>query len=389
MLGLSQRYLKKCDKSLRSTISSLWRDRSGNFALMFALCSVPVVVALGCSVDYVQAINTHRRMQSALDAALVAAVKEVGTKDSTALKTEIANWLEAESVQKGYYVLNTNTIAIDATNSTIKASVTATVPTTFLKIAGVNNVPVAVTSAVAGGPDSISKNAFSMYLVLDRSGSMDEDTKTTYTTTCYTIPLWKWGAYTCTKKYKKIEALKLAVGSLMGQFSTSDPDTKYVRTGAVAYDLEMYGNVALAWGEEATLNFVNTLTADGGTNSSDAFKLAYESVTAATEITAHKNKNGQTPAKYIVFMTDGDNNKDKQNGDSYDINTKYWCDQARTNGVGVYTIAFMAPKKGQDLLKYCATTAENFFAAEDTSDLVDAFKIIGETSSKTIVRLTQ
>jgi Flp pilus assembly protein TadG len=391
------KHLKKYYKSLRYIVGSLWQDRTGNFGLMFAFCSVPLLIALGCSFDYVQALNTHRRMQSALDAALVAAVKEVGTKDTTALKSEIANWLEAESVQKGYYVLNTDAIAIDTTNSTIKAAVSATVPTTFLKIAGINNVAVAVESAVAGGK-TVTKSAFSMHLVLDHSGSMGDSTTTTYTTTCYTNQKKKTGAYTCTKTYTKIEALKLAVGSLMGQLAAADPDLKYVRTAAVSYNDQMDTPTGFSWGEDQALTYVNNLQPAGMTDSSVAMATAYQALIDTTagkdENKIHFAKNGvANPKKYIVFMTDGENTK--WNGYTVvdnpeaDASTKATCDAARKNNVTVYTIAFMAPARGQALLQYCATTADDYFAAESTAQLVDAFKSIGESSSDNLIRLTQ
>lgn len=365
-------------------IRSFLGSRSGNFGLTFALATVPIMIAIGCSFDYVMAVNTHRKMQQDLDAALVAAVNAVGTKDNDALKMEIGHWLEAEAEQKGYYVLNTGGIEIDTTNSTIKASVSAIVPTTFLKIANITSVPVTVTSAVLGGKNSTTKNAFSMYLVLDRSGSMDEATTTTYTTTCYTNTRNKTGAYQCTKNYTKIESLKLATNDLMTQLATADPDMKYVRTGAVSYNSSMQSPQSLGWGEADVLTYVQALTATGGTSSTDAFKNAYNSLIATSEATAHKNMNGQVPSKYIVFMTDGDNNYT-----SDDTATKSWCDKARTAKITVYTIAFMAPDKGQALLKYCATTIDNYFPAENTAQLVSAFKLIGETSSKTLTRLTQ
>ncbi len=53
--------------------------------------------------------------------------------------------------------------------------------------------------------------------------------------------------------------------------------------------------------------YVNALTATGGTNS-NAMPLPRHmaSVIDPAENTAHLNKNGLTPDKYIVFMTDGD-----------------------------------------------------------------------------------
>ncbi|MBL0374433.1 VWA domain-containing protein [Rhizobium sp. KVB221] len=375
--------------SLGRRLKALANDRSGNFALTFALVSVPLLVAVGCSFDYVRAMNTHRKMQSDLDAALVAAVNKVGVKDEKALKTEINTWLEAEAETKGIYVLNTDAVAIDATNATIKASVRATVPTTLLKIVGINTVPVAVEAAVLGGKTTttVTHSAFSMYLVLDRSGSMDEDTNTTYTTTCYKKESTKSGPYTCTKKYTKMEALKLAVGSLTTQLTNADPEVKYVRLGAVSYNDKMQPPTPLAWGTSGTTTYVNALTPKDRTNSGGAFKMAYDSLVAPSENTAHMNKNGNNaPSKYIIFMTDGENN---ENG--ADTLTKEYCDKARNANpqVRVYTIAFMAPTAGQNLLRYCATNPEDYFPAESTGQLVNAFQVIGQTSAKTLLRLTQ
>ena len=82
-------------------------------------------------------------------------------------------------------------------------------------------------------------------------------------------------------------------------------------------------------------------------------------------------------------MTDGANNV---NG--ADSKTKQYCDKARVAKIKVYSIAFMAPSQGQALLKYCATTAADYFPAENTADLVAAFKLIGQTAAKTLVRIT-
>lgn len=105
---------------------------------------------------------------------------------------------------------------------------------------------------------------------------------------------------------------------------------------------------------------------------------------ATTENTAHKAKNGQVATKYIVFMTDGDNNNT-----SDDTLTLQWCDTARKNNVQVYTVAFMAPDRGKNLLKSCATTTANYFQAEEAADLIAAFKAIGEKASAMATRLTK
>jgi Flp pilus assembly protein TadG len=360
----------------------LHSDRMGNIALSFALMSVPLTIGIGASFDYTLAYNTKAKMQTDLDAALLSAVKEVGTSSDVAIQTKVANWFAAQTNVVGY-TLNTTDIIVDDTNHTITAKVSANVPTSLMQIIGRPTIPVSAVSSVTGGAGATTQNAFSMYLVLDRSGSMADPTTTTYTTTCYKGNGRNKTAYTCTKTYSKIESLKLAVTDLTTQFSTADPNSIYVRTGAVSYNDTAQTPSALAWGESAALAYVNALTATGMTDSSGAFKIAYDALAPTTEDAIHKAKNGQTPSKFIVLMTDGENNYAYE-----DTNTKAYCDKARTAGIHVYTVAFMAPAAGQALLQYCATSLSDYFPAENTSDLVAAFKVIGETSAEISVRLT-
>lgn len=369
---------------LENTCRRLLIDRAGNLAMSFAIVSVPLLGAMGVGVDYMRAVNLHRELQGNLDAALVAAVNDIGTKDENALKQQLSNWLAAEASSTGSYTLDTSAVVIDKTNYAITAKVTAAVNTSFMQVLGKKTIPIAVQATIVSGQDETTQNAFSMYFVLDRSGSMDEYTNTAYTTTCTNF----WGQnYSCTKYYKKMESLKMATADLLSQFDVADPNKKYVRTGAVSYNNAMQTPEKLRWGTAKVAAYVDDLTSTGSTNSGEAFQTAYEALTvtgSTSEEKKHENKNGITkPDKYIVFMTDGENNVT-----GADAKTKQYCDKARTDGIKVYTIAFMAPTQGQTLLKYCATTAAEYFEAEDTETLVAAFKLIGQTAAKTLVRIT-
>jgi Mg-chelatase subunit ChlD len=233
-----------------------------------------------------------------------------------------------------------------------------------------------------------TKNALSMFLVLDRSGSMDEDTTTvndaqpTYDCGSYNKK-GKWVSKSCTNYYTKIDSLKLAVASLTTQLNTADPDNKYVRTAAVSYNASMQSPTSLEWGTASALSYVQALTATGGTDSSGAMARAYSDVAKTSEDTAHKNRNGQTPSKFIVFMTDGDNNYT-----SADTSTKATCLAAKNAGIQIFTVAFMAPTKGQTLLKYCASSTSNYYDAQNAAELVAAFKEIGDKAVQASTRLT-
>lgn len=363
------------------------RDRAGNLAMTFALVSVPLLGAMGASFDYVRALNLHREIQGNLDAALVAAVKDMETKDDKTLKQQLANWLAADPGIVGAYKLDADAIVIDKTNYGITANVTANVDTTFMRVLGKNTIPITVSASVIGGMDpgsAANKKSFSMFFVFDRSGSMADPTDEEYETTCKKS---NGKTYLCTKVYTKMESLKLATASLLSQFQKTDEKSELIRTGAVSYNNVMQAATALAWGGSTVSTYVQALTASGTTNSGEAFQKAYDSLMVTgtkSEEAEHKKANGnEKPDKYIVFMTDGANNIA-----GADTKTKKYCDKARTDKIKVYSIAFMAPKEGEALLRYCATTAADYYEPQNTSALVAAFQTIANDASKRIVRLT-
>ncbi len=169
---------------------------------------------------------------------------------------------------------------------------------------------------------------------------------------------------------------------LSNQLETADPTQQYVRTAAISYNSGSQTPVAVNWGTSKALAYVNALDAEGGTDSSNAMATAYTRVLATTETDAHKAKNGQDPSRYIIFMTDGDNNYS-----SADTSTKATCDAARKANVKVYTVAFMAPSGGKKLLEYCATSASDYYSATNAAELVAAFKAIGEKAAASMTRL--
>nr|WP_237351619.1 vWA domain-containing protein [Rhizobium sp. ACO-34A] len=258
------------------------------------------------------------------------------------------------------------------------------------RLLGYDTMRVSVSSTSQSTTES--KNALSMFLVLDRSGSMADDTSTVNTaqpekTVTYDCGTWrekKTCSYTQTNYYTKIEALKLAVADLTTQLDTADPDKMYVRTAAVSYNASMQTATAFEWGTSKALTYVKALTATGGTDSSGAMKEAYTKVTAASELTAHKTKNGQeSPGKFIIFMTDGDNNYT-----SADTSTRATCTSAKAAAVEIYTVAFMAPQRGRELLQDCATDTSHYYDANNAAELVAAFKEIGEKAAAAATRLT-
>ncbi|MGE6782629.1 vWA domain-containing protein [Ensifer adhaerens] len=402
----------------RSFLAML-KDRGGNFGIMAALAAPLVLAAGGVAVDLASMMTMKTRMQDEADAAALAAASALVTMTSTAPEkakedaTKIAlNFLKAQSADTptdgvgksaaAASVGDTDTanratvdIAESANGATGKIFKVTVLNKQTLQFNALTRLlgqeSIAIETRATAESATESKNALSMYLVLDRSGSMawKTNTQNTAKSSCPNYTESNWSKYPNLKATSpcyvtKIDALKTAVSDLLKQLNTADPTTLYVRTAAVSYNSAQDTAGNLAWGTSGTSTYVNALVATGGTASGNAFKTAYNRVTAATEDTAHKAKNGQVPTKYIVFMTDGDNNNT-----SDDTTTLAWCDTARKNKVQVYTVAFMAPDRGKSLLKACATTEANYFQAEEAADLIAAFKAIGERASAMATRLTK
>ena len=77
-----------------------------------------MIVAVGASFDYIRAYNVRQRMQSDLDAALIAAVKQIDTSDKDALEEKVSDWFHAQ-VENSYTL---GDIDIDTSNHKITAT---------------------------------------------------------------------------------------------------------------------------------------------------------------------------------------------------------------------------------------------------------------------------
>lgn len=399
-----------------SLLSRLIGCRSGNFGMITALLIPVTAAAAGVAIDFNRMVQIKTLLQDSADSAVLAAanalaVKNVSDDEAIALAKEFMasqfyNIVPQEDsstdpgaaapadIDKAAIASVQRTTATGGKTFDVQLTGSYTMKTNGMTaLLGWKTVTLSVSASAQSTTES--KNALSMFMVLDRSGSMEEDTSTVNDakpteTVYYDCGYYQgrnWVSRTCsyqqTNYYTKIESLKLAVASLTTQLNTADPQSKYVRTAAVSYNSSMQKPTTLQWGTASALTYVQALTATGGTDSSDAMARAYSDVSATSEDTAHKNKNGQVPSKFIIFMTDGDNNYS-----SADTKTKATCDTAKKAGVQIFTVAFMAPSKGQSLLKYCASSTSNYYDAQNAAELVAAFKEIGDKAVQASTRLT-
>lgn len=168
-------------RALRHTIASFRSDRRGNLGIIFAFALLPIMSAIGCAVDYSMATRTKAKLQSAADAASVAAIAQNSPGYVAAAKMT-GDGAVAEAVADAYKVLDGNMTAVSGytnllrTSTVTKAGIkltsrmdfSADVPVTFMKVLGYQNLTVAGSSnATASLPPYLD-----FYLMLDVSGSM-------------------------------------------------------------------------------------------------------------------------------------------------------------------------------------------------------------------------
>lgn len=400
-------------------VSRFLRDRAGNFAMVTALVIPVILAAGGIAIDLTKIVLAKAELQDASDAAALAAASALANDGKSIAEAKlIAGELFAlqmsgtssivkegdETIIDAAPVINIKETAIENNGKAYEVEIAANYSvkyTVFTQLLGHTAGTLSAASTAESKTATESKNAFSMFLVLDRSGSMsfatsEKDPDPNKKCQRHLSSNWYSENLAATKPcyISKIAALKSAVAALSAQMKKADPDNKYVRTGASSYNDNMMQSVsASAWGTSGILSYVNAIPAVplGGTDSSGAFAEAVKRLKDIKEIEAHTKTTGKNPSRYIVFMTDGENThyKGQSNSTKSDTETEKSCDEARLANIQVYSVAFLAPARGQKLLKYCATTASHYFEAEDVASLVSAFNIIGAETAAVVSRLTK
>ncbi|MDF1607134.1 TadE/TadG family protein [Hoeflea sp. YIM 152468] len=138
----------------------VWKDTSGNFGLIFALLSVPVMLAGGLAVDYVGLSVEKSELQNAADAAALAVARE--GKISELQAREIARQIVAANF--GFSAAKVSATLTDGV-ATVHAVVDR--PMVFGGFMGKKSMPVAVNSEA-----TYAYTKYEIALVLDTTGSM-------------------------------------------------------------------------------------------------------------------------------------------------------------------------------------------------------------------------
>jgi Flp pilus assembly protein TadG len=161
---------------IKTKTAHFWRRRNGNASLLFALLLPVVIFAVGASVDFGRATVARTRLNSAADAAALAALTPTMMQQSaSAAQIAVVNMFNSQIANISSLVAGDTTVSVTITNPNgnavvrnVQVSYTAQSQNIFAGVLGMASLSLAGTSiAQASIPPNID-----FYLLLDNSPSM-------------------------------------------------------------------------------------------------------------------------------------------------------------------------------------------------------------------------
>ncbi|MBD8556364.1 VWA domain-containing protein [Rhizobium sp. CFBP 8762] len=245
---------------------------------------------------------------------------------------------------------------------------------------------------------SIGKPIYlAMYFVMDRSGSMFDNTEVRNNEDSYCLDPSNANTdhiYMYRKRCfrNRMWILKDTLIKQLEKMQSAE-EALIAKVGAVSYNDQMDTPLNFTHDIELVKSYVGELRDEGGTSSSEAFSYAVHQFRSLEKF---KDREGNLvdPQKYIIFVSDGANS-----GKDDDPKTLRSCKEAYALGIKVYTIfmtnVYQNPNTAQSearakkLMKGCAYSQDTYFEATSGSNFIDAINVIGTLTVKPTTRLTK
>ena len=417
-------------------LSRFWKDCRGGVAPMVAIGIVPLVGAVGASVDYSRANDARATMQTALDATALKMSTTAATQNAQDIQTSATNIFSALYNRPGVQNATVTAQYTGTAGSQLVLNGSATVPTTFMHVFGIDQIDITATSTSKWGNTRLR-----VALVLDNTGSMAQDDKMTALKTAaqnlltqlqsaatnasdvyvsivpfnkdinfgasnYDQSWLRWDLWdplngTCSKsKYTKQSNCTSNSGTWTpADHSTwngcvTDRDQNYDTTndaplaGATLYPTEQYSScpaqlMGLSNDWTALTNKINDMQPNGNTNQAIGLQAGWQSLTTAPFTVPDMDPNYRY-TQAIILLTDGLNTQDRwySNQSSIDARQQKTCDNIKAAGITIYTVQV---NTGNDptstLLQNCASDSSKFFLLTSSNQIVTTFNQIGTALS--------
>jgi Flp pilus assembly protein TadG len=163
-------------KTYASVIKSYGRNQSGSIAIIFGFVFVILVGVVGGAVDYGRGVSAATQLQSALDAAALAAGRTYQvTRDTTKASAAAVALFNENLKNDPNSVLTKN--EIDTTTKTVRLAARTIVGTAFLAAVGHDTLNIERESSAQLGWGKESPDSYEVVIMTDLSASMGNNSK--------------------------------------------------------------------------------------------------------------------------------------------------------------------------------------------------------------------
>jgi Flp pilus assembly protein TadG len=404
----------------------------GNTAMIFALCCTAIMVAGGGAIDFARAVDARTRMAAALDAAGLAVGSSSKNMTTAEMKALAQKYFDAN--YNGNMVNTPGPVQLSAAGNIVTMSVSGTLPTTLLKIAGINQLSVGVNNEVTRA--HVPKKMH-IVLALDNTGSMSSQGRMTALKSAthnlldmledaveadgdirvgivpfatvvnvgssnYNQNWIKWadwdeenGDWEC-DEWKKVNGNWQCQdydwvphdhdewnGCIMDRDQNHDTKNTTPSTGnaATLFPADDEGDTCPTKIQGLTTNWttlhskVNAMSPTGNTNTTIGLAWAWQTLTGGAPMNAPAA--AADTHKVIIFMTDGDNTENRwsTSASTIDARMQVACTNVKAGGITLYTVLMI--DGNETLLKNCASDASKYFKVTQSNQIISVFEAIG------------
>lgn len=404
--------------------ATIAHDERGTVAILFGVFAMVLMLAIGIATDQARYYDSTSKMAAAADAAALAAGRAMmnGAMSDEEIAALGQRFFDQNfSSDSNFAHVNSVQVIPNRADSTIEVKVDAAVPTTFMRLAGVQNVAAPVDTFT-----TFEAADLELGMALDITGSM-RGRKLTELKSAATdlINVLLPGGDRPNKVRIGLApysaAVQLGDHAAAASNSTSRDGCVRERTGASAYNDDSIRDggayrgrglltdidptegrqgyvcpsarvVPLTDDRDTLTASINDYTADGSTAGHIGAQWAWNLVSpnfaslwpADSEPVAYGDRK---TTKAVILMTDGIFNMAYANGNS-SAQALSICSGLGDKNVRVYTLAFQAPVTAKAMLQDCADRAGGeFLDAADGEELRQAFLKIAQSLND--LRLTQ
>ena len=417
-------------------LTRFWKNRQGSVAPLVGIAIIPLLGAVGAAVDYTQANATRTAFQNALDSTALMLSKTAALQTGPELQAAATSTFNALFTNSNAKNVTVTTTYSATGSSQLVVNGTATIPTNFMSIFGIDKIDIAASTTSTWGNTRLR-----VALVLDNTGSMASSNKMTALKTASKnlltqlqsaainpddvyvsiIPfnkdvnvdtsnvsaswlrwdLWEEVNGKCSNTTYKTRSNCLSHSKVWtpnahstwnGCVTDRDQNFDTTNNGPVAggtlYPTEQYSSCPVSLmgltNDWTTLSSkIDAMQPVGNTNQAIGLQMGWQSLTAAPFSVPAMDPNYKYQ-QVIILLSDGLNTQDRwyTTASSIDARQQKTCDNVKAAGITVYTVQVNTDgDPTSTLLQGCASDASKFFLLTSSTEIVTTFGQIGTSLS--------